>query len=410
MAEFVMPSLGADMDAGTLVEWLKTPGDAIHRGDIIAVVETQKGAIEVECFEDGVLDSYLVDLGTKVPIGTALAMIRAEGEAPAAPKQEAARPVEPAPAPESIKPAAVEPVAPEPPPPVPATPPVAVSTSSGRLRITPAARRLAAEKGIDPAKLTGSRPDGAIQLADVEAAQPGTSAPKAETRQPPSGGFNMDAMRDAIAAAMARSKRDIPHYYLSHRSDLTNAEAFIAERNAGKPPEERILIAALFVKAVARALKKYKEFNGHYENGVFEPGESVHLGMAINIRGGGLVAPAIHDAQDLDLDTLMEKTRDLVARVRAGRFRGRELTDPTITVSSLGDRGVEAMFPIIYPPQVAIVGIGMPVTRPWVVGDQVLPRSTVTLTLAADHRVSDGHRGALFLSAIDKNLQEPEKL
>jgi pyruvate dehydrogenase E2 component (dihydrolipoamide acetyltransferase) len=224
------------------------------------------------------------------------------------------------------------------------------------------------------------------------------------------GGFNMDAMRDAIAAAMARSKRDIPHYYMSHRSDLTNAEAFIAERNAGKPPEERILIAALFVKAVAKALKKYKEFNGHYENGVFEQGESAHIGMAINIRGGGLVAPAIHDAQDLDLDAVMEKTRDLVARVRAGRFRAKELSDPTITVSSLGDRGVEAMFPIIYPPQVAIVGIGVPVTRPWVVGDTVVPRSTVTLTLAADHRVSDGHRGGLFLSAIDKNLQEPEKL
>jgi pyruvate dehydrogenase E2 component (dihydrolipoamide acetyltransferase) len=220
----------------------------------------------------------------------------------------------------------------------------------------------------------------------------------------------MDAMRDAIAAAMARSKRDIPHYYMSHRSDLTNAEAFIAERNAGKPPEERILIAALFVKAVAKALKKYKEFNGHYENGVFEQGESAHIGMAINIRGGGLVAPAIHDAQDLDLDAVMEKTRDLVARVRAGRFRAKELSDPTITVSSLGDRGVEAMFPIIYPPQVAIVGIGVPVVRPWVVDDTVVPRSTVTLTLAADHRVSDGHRGGLFLSAIDKNLQEPGKL
>ncbi|MAS06288.1 MAG: branched-chain alpha-keto acid dehydrogenase subunit E2 [Ahrensia sp.] len=409
MAEFVMPSLGADMDAGTLVEWLKKPGDAIHRGDIIAVVETQKGAIEVECFEDGVLDSCLVDLGTKVPVGTPLAMIRGEGEAPAAPKEEAPKPVEASPAPLAEKPATAEPP-PLPKPAIPAhVPPPAVSSPSDRLRITPAARKLAAEKGVDVATLTGSGPDGAIRLADVEA-NAGTPTPKAETPRPSSGGFNMDAMREAIASAMARSKREIPHYYLSHRSELTNAEAFIAERNAGKPPEERILIAALFVKAVAKALKKYKEFNGHYENGVFEPGESAHIGMAINIRGGGLVAPAIHDAQDLDLDTVMEKTRDLVARVRAGRFRGRELSDPTITVSSLGDRGVEVMFPIIYPPQVAIVGIGMPVTRPWVVGDQVLPRSTVTLTLAADHRVSDGHRGALFLSAIDKNLQEPEKL
>lgn len=408
MAEFVMPSLGADMDAGTLVEWLKKPGDAIHRGDIIAVVETQKGAIEVECFEDGVLESYMVELGTKVPVGTALAIIRGEGEAPAAPKQESPKPVEASPAPEAVS-SVPKAASPSSPPVLADASPAVASSSSGRLRITPAARKQAAAKGIDVSTLTGSGPDGAIRLADIEASA-GAPKPTTEQSRPSTGGFNMDAMREAIAAAMARSKREIPHYYLSHRSELTNAEAFIADRNAGKPPEDRILIAALFVKAVAKALKKYKEFNGHYENGVFEPGESAHIGMAINIRGGGLVAPAIHDAQDLDLDTVMEKTRDLVARVRAGRFRGRELSDPTITVSSLGDRGVEAMFPIIYPPQVAIVGIGMPVKRPWVVGDQVLPRSTVTLTLAADHRVSDGHRGALFLSAIDKNLQEPEKL
>ncbi|GAB4351771.1 MAG: dihydrolipoamide acetyltransferase family protein [Oricola sp.] len=408
MAEFLMPSLGADMEAGTLVEWLKKPGDPVRRGEIIAVVETQKGAIEVECFEDGVLDSYLVDLNTKVPVGTPLAMIRKEGEKPGEAMAEAVKPAEAPAEPKPGKP--VEPAAGKPAP-EPAVGAAPVVMPSGRLRITPAARMLAADKGIDPATLTGTGPDGAIRLADVEAAEAGTVIAKAPPESArTAGGFDMDAMREAIAAAMARSKREIPHYYMSHRSDLANAEAFIAARNAGKPPEERILIAALFVKAVAKALKKYKEFNGHYEHGVFEPGESIHIGMAINIRGGGLVAPAIHDAQDLDLEMVMEKMRDLVARVRAGRFRASELSDPTITVSSLGDRGVEAMFPIIYPPQVAIVGIGVPVTRPWVVDGAVVPRSTVTLTLAADHRVSDGHRGGLFLSAIDKNLQEPEKL
>ncbi|WP_193177431.1 dihydrolipoamide acetyltransferase family protein [Oricola nitratireducens] len=408
MAEFVMPSLGADMEAGTLVEWLKKPGETVKRGDIIAVVETQKGAIEVEGFDDGVLETYLVDLGTRVPVGTPLAVIRKDGEEPAAAKPAPKRVEAPAAAPEPIKPAEAVAEKPEPEPaPAPASP--AAIAPSGRLKITPAARKLAAQKGIDPATLTGTGPEGAIQLADVDTVQ-ARGVPKAEPEKPATGGFDISAMREAIAAAMARSKREIPHYYLSHRLDLTAAEAFIAERNAGKPPEERILIAALYVKAVAKALKKYKEFNGHYENGEFQPGDSVHIGMAINIRGGGLVAPAIHDAQDLDLDTVMEKTRDLVARVRAGRFRARELSDPTITVSSLGDRGVEALYGVIYPPQVAIVGIGTPVTRPWVVDDKVVPRSTVTLTLSADHRVSDGHRGALFLSAIDKNLQEPEKL
>lgn len=397
MAEFLMPSLGADMEAGTLVEWLKKPGDPVRRGEIIAVVETQKGAIEVECFEDGTLDGYLVELNTKVPVGTPLAMIRGDGEEPAATRIEAAP--EPPPLPVKPEPDKVDAASLRPLP--------TVATSRGRLRISPAARRLATEKGVDPAALAGTGPGGAIQLADIGAGA-ARAAPEAEPQR--TGGFNMDAMRDAIAAAMARSKREIPHYYMSQTCDLTKAEAFIAERNAGKAPEERVLVAALFVKAVAKALKKYKEFSGHYENGVFAPGETVHVGMAINIRGGGLVAPAIHYAQSLDLDTVMDKTRDLVARVRAGRFRASELSDPTITVTSLGDRGVEAMYPIIYPPQVAIVGIGTPVIRPWVVGDEVVPRSTVTLTLAADHRVSDGHRGGLFLSAIDKNLQEPEKL
>jgi pyruvate dehydrogenase E2 component (dihydrolipoyllysine-residue acetyltransferase) len=406
MADFVMPSLGADMDAGTLVEWLKKPGETVKRGDIIAVVETQKGAIEIEVFDDGVLETYLVELGAKVPVGTPLAAIRRDGEEPAA------KPA-PAAALETEKPveAATEKPVPErePPPAAPVAPPAVAATPSGRLKITPAARRLAAQKGLDPATLSGTGAEGAIQLADVEAA-PAKDAPAPKAAKPAAGGFDMSAMREAIATAMARSKREIPHFYLSNTTELTNAEAFVAERNAGRPPEERILLAALFVKAVARALKKYSEFNGHYENGVFRPGESVHAGMAINIRGGGLVAPAIHNAQDLDLDTLMAKMRDLVARVRVGRFRAAELSDPTITVSSLGERGVEAMFAVIYPPQVAIVGIGMPVMRPWVVDDTVVPRRTVTITLAADHRVSDGHRGALFLNAIDKLLQEPEKL
>lgn len=169
-------------------------------------------------------------------------------------------------------------------------------------------------------------------------------------------------------------------------------------------------MGVLFVKAVARAAKKYPEFNGFFDEGAFGPSPVVHAGVAINIRGGGLVAPAIHDADTLELDVLMEKMRDLVARVRAGRFRSSELADPTITISSLGERGVESLYGVIYPPQVAIVGVGMPVTRPWVVDGLIVPRQLVTLTLAGDHRVSDGHRGALFLRAIENQLLEPEAL
>jgi pyruvate dehydrogenase E2 component (dihydrolipoamide acetyltransferase) len=158
------------------------------------------------------------------------------------------------------------------------------------------------------------------------------------------------------------------------------------------------------------AARRFPAFNGFYRDNKFEPSQAVHVGVAIAIRGSGLAAPALHDADQLSLDELMGRMRDLIQRTRAGRIRGSEMSDPTITVSSLGERGVEALYGIIYPPQVAIVGIGKAVTRPWVVDGAVRPRSVITTTLSGDHRVSDGHAGALFLAEIGKLLQEPDKL
>ena len=166
----------------------------------------------------------------------------------------------------------------------------------------------------------------------------------------------------------------------------------------------------LSATATALAVQRFPEFNGRFEGGAFTPSAAVHAGVAISIRGGGLIAPAIHDAADLSLDELMAKMRDLVARVRAGRFRSSEIADPTVTISSLGDRGVETIYGVIYPPQVAIVGFGRLVDRPWAVNDALAVRPVVTTTLAADHRVSDGHRGALFLARIGDLLQKPEAL
>jgi pyruvate dehydrogenase E2 component (dihydrolipoamide acetyltransferase) len=392
MIEFRMPSLGADMEAGSLVEWLKKPGDAVKRGDIVAVVETQKGAIEIEIFEDGVIDRCLVDLGVKVPVGTPLAMIRAPGEAPGEAPATPAAQVAQAPAPPEIKPIAA-------PAPAPA---------AGQVRASPAARERARARGVDLAGIAGSGPGGAIVLADVEAAAAEAPAPPQAART--AAGFDVDQMRAAIAAAMSRSKREIPHYYLANTVDVGAATAFVAELNAGRPPDRRLLLGALLVKATARAAKASPEFNGTFENGVFRPSAAIHAGVAISIRGGGLVAPAIHDAADLTLDDLMAAMRDLIARVRAGRLRSSEIADPTITVSSLGERGVEALWGVIYPPQVAIVGFGKMAERPWVVNGAVAARPLVTATLAADHRVSDGHRGALFLAKIGELLQRPEAL
>jgi pyruvate dehydrogenase E2 component (dihydrolipoamide acetyltransferase) len=398
------------MEAGTLVEWLVKPGDQVKRGDIVAVVETQKGAIEIEIFEAGQIGEILVGLDTKVPVGTPLARIRTESEAQgdaavAAPPR--ARPTAllatPPMEPPSGAPALRETI----PRPPPAAPIRGGPGSAGRVRMSPAARRLAELHGVDPSGIAGSGPARAITYADVERHIGEIAAPSKKKR---AAGLDLEAMRNAIAAAMARSKREIPHYYLAHQVDVTGCEQWLTRTNAARPPESRLLIGALAVKAVALAARRFPAFNGFYRDGRFEPASEVHVGVAISIRGGGLVAPALHGADQVSLDGLMIGMRDLVQRIRSGRIRSSEISDPTITVSSLGERGVEALYGIIYPPQVAIVGFGKVVARPWVVDGAVGPRSVVTITLAADHRVSDGHAGALFLAEIGKVLGEPEKL
>ncbi len=390
MAEFRMPSLGSDMEAGTLVEWLVKPGDLVKRGDIVAVVETQKGAIEIETFQAGRVEKILVALNTEVPVGTPLAEIRGEGEAavvvpPAAP---------------------VPPVAPSPLPAQVPLPHVRVPVSGARVLASPAARRLSEQRGIDLSTVKGSGPAGAIIYADV--AQVGAAAPPAERKK--AQWLDLAAMRIAIAAAMARSKREIPHYYLADQVDVTACEQWLTEKNAAQPPDSRLLMGALAIKAVGLAARRFPLFNGFYLDNRFSASQAIHVGVAIAIRGGGLAAPALHDTDRFSLDDLMSRMRDLVQRTRAGRIRSSEISDPTITVTSLGERGVEALYGIIYPPQVAIIGFGKVVTRPWVIDGAIGPRSVVTITLSADHRVSDGHAGALFLAEIGKLLQEPDKL
>lgn len=377
-----MPLLGADMTAGRLVEWHKRPGDTVTRGDIIAEVDTDKGAIDVEVFTSGILEKILVQPGEKVPVGTPLAIIRELGESAAAPSPAGAPP-----------PAAA-------PPPPPATPSPAAGRPEPRQRISPAARKAAAALGVDLAAVQGSGPDGAITLADVEGA---AAAPGAESTRP-------ERMRQAISAAVARSKREIPHFYLSTTIDLHGATTWLAEQNAARPVAERLLTGVLFIKAVALALREVPELNARWEGGKAVRSNAIHVGVATFLREGGLMAPALHDTDRQGLDDLMRNFRDLVNRTRAGALRSSELSDPTITVTSLGDRGVDAVFGVIYPPQVAIVGFGKVVERPWSVAGQVVSHSVVTVTLSADHRVTDGHRGAVFLSAVDGLLQEPGRL
>jgi pyruvate dehydrogenase E2 component (dihydrolipoamide acetyltransferase) len=369
LSEFTLPALGADMDDGTVVEWKVAPGQAVKRGDVVAVVETDKGAIDVEIFLDGTVREILVPVGTKVPVGTPLARIE---------------------------------------------------TADARAQVSPAARRRAHELAIDLAVVRGSGPGGAITVDDVERARTAASteaaapappqAPAAAAPTPPTGEARA-GMREAIAGAMSRSNREIPHYYLTMSIDVTPVLDWLAARNAAVAVTERVLFPALLVKALALACRELAGLSGFYLDGRYVASEAVHVGVAVALRGGGLVAPAILDTDRKPLVTVMAEFRDLVTRARAGRLRASELSAPTIILTSLGDdASIEAVLPIIQPPQVAIVGAGAVLDRPLVVDGAVVARKALTLSLAADHRVTDGRFGAQFLARMAAKLAHPDAL
>jgi pyruvate dehydrogenase E2 component (dihydrolipoamide acetyltransferase) len=408
MPEFLMPRLGADMTAGKVVSWLKRPGERIKRGDVIAIVETDKANVDVESFISGVLEKILVEPGDeRLPVGTPLALIRTEGGVEAA--APAAAPIPAAPILAPIAPAAVAPAVPAAIP--PAMVPAAMRSAAAageRARVSPAARQRALELRLDPTALTGTGPQGRVTLADVERAAQGIRAPQPTPAD--TAAARQLRMREAIASAMARSKREIPHYYLACTIDLGKALAWLTERNAGRAVTERLIYAVLLIKAAALALREVPELNGFWIDNRAQQSEAIHAGIAISLRGGGLVAPALQHADQRSLDDLMRGFQDLVKRARAGSLKSSEVSDPTVTITSLGERGVESVFGIITPPQLALVGFGTPLERPWVVAGQVVPRPLITATLSGDHRATDGHRGALYLAAVERLLQQPEAL
>lgn len=382
-----MPALGADMDAGTVVAWLVSPGDHVSRGDVVAEVDTEKSVIDVEVFATGTIEEILVPVGERVPVGTPLARIR---------EDEPAGPPEAAPTP---------------------------TTAPERVAASPRARRRAAELGLDLGAVPGTGPDGAITTDDVEAAAraapPPPAAPPPEALPAPApetraaaleGDERRAALRRAVAEAMTRSKREVPHYYLMADVEMTATLALLEARNARAPVAERILPVAVLVRATALALAATPALNGHWVDGAFRPGDGVHVGVAIAMKGGGLVAPAVADADALPLAELMVRLHDLVRRARTGGLRAAEMSAPTATVTSLGDQAVDAVLPVVYPPQVAIVGFGRVRVRPWVHDGTLVAAPVLTATLAADHRASDGHVGATFLGTLERLLQHPEDL
>ena len=479
-----MPSLGADMEEGTLLEWLVKPGDTVHRGDIVAVVDTAKSAVEVECFSDGVVEALVVDPGQVVPVGAVLARLGEGAPSPGpsgtAPVQAAAPPgpqhepqqgrqqepkqqprlqQEPKQRPREPAMAAATPVAPSPLVRRRAhelgidLTTVHGSGESGvvirqdieelahhaasRPRVSPLARRLAKTAGVDLATVSGTGAGGAIRADDIRrvtaAGAPGTEAvddrgaerpvaerPVAERpvaeRHAASGPASERAadqraadMRHSIAALMSRSKREIPHYYLSATVDLQRTSEWMRERNRELPVGERMVPSAALLSAAARAAREVPALNGHWVDDEFRPAEDVDLGLILSLRSGGLLVPVLKAADTLDIHQVMALMRDLTRRARAGRLRGSELSQPSISVSNLGDQGVESVLGVIYPPQVALVGFGAVTPRPWAVDGLLGIRPLVTVTLAADHRATDAAIGARLLKAIDRILQTPEE-
>lgn len=456
-----MPSLGADMEHGKVVEWLVKPGDYIHKGDLVAAVDTDKTVMDIESFQEGVLAEFLVDIGDTVDVGTPIARITATpAELPPAPpadrEAKAAPPVrhlahtlgvdvgrisgsgtdgEVTRADVERAAAASGTRAPEP----------ATAPEAHRIRSSPLARRLAAELGVQLSAVTGTGPGGAVTEEDVLAAVPPRGRPakeagaekpaaappseaqpvEAPTVEAPRGtpeeeqpgrkrttaaGGKAESLRQAIGALMSRSKKEIPHYYLSTTLDLAAAMAWMQAANQQRPVSSRLVPSALLLKATALAAKEEPDMNGFFTKGAFHPSSAVHLGVAVALRHGGIVAPAVHHADTLSLDQLMDQLRDLVGRARAGRLQRAEMADPTITVTNLGDLGVESVYGVIYPPQVAMVGFGKVLEQPWAHNGMLGIRHAAIATLSADHRVSDGLRGGRFLARIDELLQAPEKL
>ena len=390
MIEFLMPSLGADMEAGTLVEWRKKSGDSVKRGDIIAEVETQKGLIEIEVFDEGIIGKLLIKEGAKIPVGTVMALINQSGTAL---DRKEITPEQTAIAIQPTEEKVIEKVKEE-------------KSEARTIKASPLAKRMAAENIIDLSQIQGTGEEGAITKEDVEnaIAQKEKIANSEEKNIP-----QVQAIRSAVAAAMSKSNREIPHYYLEKRIDMTKALAWLGETNHKLPIQKRLLPAALLIKSVAQSLVDFPNLNASWDNGL-QLKKEINIGFVVSLRGGGIIIPTIHNANLKNTSEIMEALNDIIPRARAMKLRSSDLSDSTITITSLGEGGADVVFGVIYPPQVAIIGFGGSSQQAVVENGMLGIRHVFTVTLAGDHRATDGLTGSDFLVTLNKHLQNPESL
>ncbi|MDP4284301.1 MAG: dihydrolipoamide acetyltransferase family protein [Bacteroidota bacterium] len=394
MIEFTMPSLGADMEAGTLVEWHVKPGDKVKRGDIIASVDTQKGLIDIEVFNEGIIEKLLLKENEKVPVGTVMATIDPGEEAVVKKKEKIPEPIEKEKTPGPIAKAKKE------------IEKVELAQEHHRAKASPLAKRIAEENGIDLSNITGTGEDGVITKDDVESAMIEKMAPKEEKKVTVA---TTENVRMAVAAAMSKSNREIPHYYLETKIDMSKAMDWLEEANKQRSVKQRLLPVVLLIGAVAKAVTEVPDLNGYWQNGL-ERKEEINIGFVVSLRTGGVMIPAIHNADQKAIDELMASLNDIIPRARAMKLRSSELSESTITVTNLGENNAETVYGVIYPPQVAIVGFGSITEMPWAENGLLGARPVLNVTLSADHRATDGATGSRFLMALKKYLSNPDLL
>lgn len=413
--EVVMPQMGYDMKEGKVLKWLVNEGQQVNRGDPLAEIETDKATVEMEAFASGLLRKIVVPEGETVPVGALLGYIGAANEAlPDAPTRPAkpstastARPVS-APAPAGRQ----TPSAP---------PPASAPQPSGELRASPIARRIAQERGLDLSLLKGSGPRGRVTERDVQAylerppardgapARPTAPAPTPTSAPRPAEGLTeLSRMRQAIARLTTRSKREVPHYYVTVEVDMGEAMELRRKLNQRLDPQGvRISVNDLLIKACALALVKHPEFNTSYVQDKLQQHADINVGMAIALQGGGLVVPAVLDCGAKSLVDIARATKDLIERTQAQRLREHEYTGATFSISNLGALDVDSFAAIIHPPQCAVLAVGAVRKQPVVKNDQVVVGQTMKATLSADHRLTDGLQAAQFLVELKSLLEQP---
>jgi len=411
-----MPSFGSDMKKGTLTKWMVKQGDHIKRGDLVAVIETHKGAIDLDAFEDALIISLVAKEGDQIAVGEPIARLRSiknsENAAPDTANESAIEP-------RNLSTTTAAVINPSPVSTAPSAAEQANSNLTAPKRFivaTPAARSFAKQHQLTLSSLFPNKMKKIVTLAMIEQAikQKNISIKSpslAENVKPPDKkGFDKEAMRQAISATVTRSKQQIPHYYLGQRLDITALEDYLLQVNARLALEQRLLLAAPLLCAIARTLINNTQLNGEYIEEHFVSCETVHLSNAINLRGGGLVMPVIRAAQTLSPPDMMKLLKQQVTRARNGSLIFSELSGGSFTVTSIGERGAEQMFAVIFPPQVAILALGSPHQEVMAVDGSIKIRSVIEASLAADHRVSDGHHGARFLYQLNQLLQNPQAL